>query len=126
MQNQSSDFLRNKDNKVLVDSFLDRWLQRISLTTESIPEIMVRALIRENKEEFLSDCFFTESSLKPQQVFDLLIVEALKRQKKKDEVEHSCSYTSENVKPALDYYDNRRDRFSSKELVPYKGQFGVY
>lgn len=32
----------------------------------------------------------------------------------------------QNTKPSLDYYDNKRDRFGSGELVPHQGTFGWY
>ena len=59
-----------------------------------------------------------------------------KRMEGLERVDYSSPYNPENAgigirelggaKPSLDFYDNRRDRFESDDLVPHEGNFGLY
>lgn len=45
---------------------------------------------------------------------------------KQTENERAGNVGVANIKPNIDFYDNRRDRFKNEQLAPYKGTFGWY
>ncbi len=114
------------ENTIDKSDIIRKWLYKISLTSKTVPEIVVKDCVKNNKQEFLSDCLLLNGDCSPIQIFNTLIDEVLKTQEVIDEKSKCGCYKNAIVRPGLSYYDNRRDRFQSQELVPYRGQFGLY
>lgn len=103
-----------------------KWLERVHLSEKTVPEIALKNCIKSNSEEFIYDCRSFSEECSPTEFFNALLHEVFKVQEIYDKSAECGCYKEAVSRPGLDYYDNRRDRFGSNNLVPYKGQFGSH
>lgn len=112
-----------------------KWREKLDLYLEGqknfVPETSAKEFIKNNLNAILFDCLIYSSANKNfnkkfKDLCEELINMAIGKRKELDEGHKGCVLGFAKKLPGLDYYDNRRDKFSSNELVPHQGQFGVW